>query len=287
MNKLISVLWIALAALLLAGCQGQVSAPTGNQQDNRPGGSAGSGEGRAVFTITDAAADMGSVSSIEITVDQVMVHSQTDGWVAVTSTPETYDLLELKAEGRHALLADTQLQEGAYNQMRLDISNVMVTDGEGTHEATLPSGQLRMQGELNVQADSTSSASFDFIADESLHVTGEGEYILAPVVQVETRERVQAEVQSQNRVQVTGGTVRTNARFGMDAEGNVGVGLKIPAQARLEVGVGGVRIDGSSGLGVGLGGDGQGNTQTSGGSNASGSGQAGAQTQGSIQGSLY
>ena len=59
------------------------------------------------------------------------IHSETDGWIDVTNTKQEYDLLKLKAEDKQALLADAQLKEGNYNQLRLDISKVIVTDSTG------------------------------------------------------------------------------------------------------------------------------------------------------------
>ncbi len=208
-------------------------------------------EGRVVFTITDAAADMGAVTSVKVTVDAVRVHSATEGWVTVSAEPKTFDLLQLKAEGSQALLADVQLKEGTYQQLRLDVSNVVVTDAEGDHEAKLPSGELKIVGDLEVNADSTSTATFDFLVNESLHLTGNGEYILAPVVQLETRESAQVEVTSRNRVEVRAGNVKTKVKVGMDEEGRVGVGLGIPA--RVNVSIEGGRIRVGSGVGVGLG----------------------------------
>ncbi len=208
-------------------------------------------EGRVVFTITDAAADMGAVTSVKVTVDAVRVHSATEGWVTVSEESKTFDLLQLKAEGSQALLADAQLKEGTYQQLRLDISTVIVTDAEGDHEAKLPSGELKIVGDLDVNADSTSTATFDFLVNESLHITGNGKYILAPVVQLETRENAEVEVTSRNRVEINAGNVKTKVKVGMDEEGRVGVGLGIPA--RINVSIEGGRIHVGSGVGVGLG----------------------------------
>ncbi len=208
-------------------------------------------EGRVVFTITDAAADMGAVTSVMITVDSVQVHSETEGWVTVSNEPQTFDLLKLKAEGSQELLADVTLKEGTYQQLRLDISKVLVTDAEGEHEAKLPSGELKIVGDLEVKADSTSTATFDFIADESLHVTGNGEYILAPVVQLETKTDADVEVKADKKVEVKAGKTKTSVKVGMDAEGKVGVGLGIPTQANVSIAEGKVKVEGGLGLGKG------------------------------------
>ncbi|MBI2632522.1 DUF4382 domain-containing protein [Candidatus Pacearchaeota archaeon] len=208
-------------------------------------------KGRVVFTITDAAANLGSVNSVKVKVDEVQVHSNTKGWVTVSSTPKIYDLFELRNENNVAVLADIQLEEGTYQQMRLEISDVTVTDTGGSHRAKIPSGELKVVGNLNVEKNSTASATFDFILDESLHITGNNEYILAPVVQVETKNKVYVEIKSNNRAEIKGGNLNTRVKVGMDADGNVGVGLKIPSNIGLEIGSDNkIKV---GGIGVGLG----------------------------------
>lgn len=231
------VLVCMVLALLVLGC-----APTGPQPPTPT--EPGAKEGRAVFVITDAAANMSAVSSVKVTVDSVRVHSAAEGWVTVSSTPKTYDLLQLKAEGSNAILADAQLKEGTYQQLRLDISKVIVTDASGEHEAKLPSGELKTAGVLVVKADSTATATFDFIADESLHTTSKGEYIMAPVIQLETREDATVEVKAGNKAEIVGGNVKTNVKVGMDIAGNVGVGLKIGLDEELMIENGIVKVGG-------------------------------------------
>lgn len=210
--------------LLIAACTQQApTVPAGEENGN----------GRVVFAITDAAAEMGAVSSVKVTVDNIKVHSAAKGWIDVSSSSKTYDLLQLKAEGTQALLADVQLEEGNYDQVRLGISNVVVTDSSGQHEAKLPSGELKINGKLVVDTNSTSTATFDFMADESLHVTGNGKYIMAPVVQLETREEANVKIESGNRVEITGGKISTNVKVGMDVNGNVGIGLNIPSDVEI------------------------------------------------------
>lgn len=244
-TRIASGLFILLIALLaVAGCAQQGQQPGTPPVGDKGGSPAGTqpSTGSVVFTITDAAADMGAVRGIMLSVDSIRVHSASEGWVTVSSTPKTYDLLQLKASGTHALLADAQLKAGTYDQLRLDISGVSVKDASGTHDAKLPSGELKVVGNLVVGANSTSTAAFDFIADKSLHVTGKGEYILAPVVQLETRQDADVEVRSDSDVSVRGGNVRANTQVGMDIAGNVGVGLMIRGNETLEIEAGKVKI---------------------------------------------
>src|SRR3989344_8815350 len=242
-NKIVILGCLVAVFMLMLGCtpapQMGAEEPTAETE----------GEGRVVFAITDAAAEMGTVTSIMVAVDSVRVHSATEGWITVSSEPKVYDLLKLKAESSSELLADVNLEEGTYQQVRLDISSVIVVDDKGEHEAKLPSGELKIIGDLEVKANSTSTATFDFIADESLHLTGNGEYILAPVVQLETKTDAQVELKADQKVEIKAGKVKTNIKVGMDAEGNVGAGVGIPAKAKVSIAQGKVKVEGGLGLG--------------------------------------
>ncbi len=234
-----------LSVLFMAGCaqQGPTqgappsggSAPTGAAPSGTaPSGGAGTGSGLAVFTIADKAADMGTVTSVKLTVNSVQAHGS-GGWVTLSSTPMTFDLLSLKASGVKALLAEANLTSGSYDQVRLEVANVSVTDSSGTHDAVLPSGDLKIVGGFNVSANSTSVASFDFIADRSLHVTGNGKYMLAPVVHLQTTEGASVDASDATDVKVSGGSVKTDVEVGMDENGTVGAGVSIPADANVTV----------------------------------------------------
>lgn len=235
MNKKsgIIILISLVSILVVAGCIGQNSSG-GAGIDYSTGGSP-SNKGNTYFTITDAAADMGAVSSVKMTVDKIQVHSAQQGWVDVSSATQTHDLLQLKAQGTHVLLANTELNPDTYDQIKLDVQSVVVTDSKGDHKAKLPSNEFKVIIELTVKANSTSSAAFDFIADESLHLTGNGEYVMAPVAKVETRENATVNAASTTNIIINGGKIDSSAKVGMDIKGNVGIGLGIPRDAILDV----------------------------------------------------
>lgn len=230
---------ILLAAFLFAfGCAQSTTAV------DLPG--AGSGNGSVVFLIKDAAADMGAITSVNVTIDSVQAHSAADGWVTASYTAKTYDLLQLKASGNTVLLADAQLKNGTYDQVRLHISSVTVTDANGTHEAKLPSGELKIVGGLVVNSNTTSSVTFDFVADESIHITGNGKYIMAPVVHFEARENASVRTSNDQKVEVEGGSVSYSKKVGMDAQGNVGEGRGIAANVGLSIGSNGGIVIGAA-----------------------------------------
>ncbi|VVC04899.1 Uncharacterised protein [Candidatus Burarchaeum australiense] len=274
----------ALAGILLfSGCtqqgnNGYYQPPSGSPPSpgSQPGqvgtgqqtaqASPASGEGRAVITITDAAADMGSVSGINITVGSISVHSAQGGWATVSSTQKTYDLLQLRASGAQSLLADANLSPGTYDQIRLEISNVAVTDSNGTHNAKLPSGDLTIKGGFSVAANSTTSLNLDFAADRSLHLTGNGRYILAPVVRLQEKDSADVDASNEADVKVRGGRLETDIEVGMNENGAVGEGIVIRPDANLTIGDDGkiraMMPDGGKGPGKGNGyGDGGGSAR--------------------------
>ncbi|MEK6918684.1 MAG: DUF4382 domain-containing protein [Nanoarchaeota archaeon] len=224
------------------------------------------GEGRVLIAMTDAAANMGTISEVRITVDKVEAHSEGQGWVTLSSNSQTYDLLELKAKGEVVAIADEEIKADNYNQIRMEVSKVVVVDANGSHEAKLPSNRLTVNTQMTVDEESTQTATFDFIADESLHVTGNGRYIMAPVISIETRDDAEIKEESGGRVVISGGRVMSTSKVGMDINGNVGVGLGVSSDINIDVNenlvIGGVIGAGSSsgknnsssgGVGLGLG----------------------------------
>jgi len=217
-----------LILLAFAGCK--YPQQTGNQ----------TAEGRVVFTITDAA-DLTAAQSIEAEISEIRVYSETKGWVAVATEPKTYDLLELR-NGQHAVAADVNLEEGTYSQVSMKISQVTVVDANGTHEAAMPSGEININGTFVSKANSTSAVSFDIIADESLYETQDGEYVFAPVVQFESREDAEISIDSNSRATISGGSITSSLKVGMDIGGNVGVGSGIGQNANLTIENGVIKI---------------------------------------------
>lgn len=223
------------ASLLLAGCLGPAQPPGGP--------SLAPGEGRAVFLITDAAPDLGAIRSVELTTSGVWVHAADRGWVSVSTTPQTYDLLALRDSQTLSVLANATLPEGVYQQVRLDASRVVVTDADGEHEAKLPSGELRFVSPLEVSAGQTTSVLFDFEAAESLHVTGQGEYVFAPVVRLETQNDALVDVKADQRVFVFGSRKRESI-LGMDENGTMreGAGILRDRDVSIDPATGRIRV---------------------------------------------
>lgn len=217
---------------------GSLPSQTGTGQQTQA--SPPSANGQMIYTISDVASDMGAVARIDVTVSSIIMHRSgndwSTGWATITSVPKTYDLIALKASGAQSLLADVNMTPGTYDQMRLSITSVMVTDSNGVHSAKLPSGDLTIKGQFTVSANSTTHINLDFLADKSLHVTGNGQYILAPVIHL--AEKNNAEVDSSNKmdVKVRGGRMHTDMEVGMNENGEMGEGMMISGNLNLSIG---------------------------------------------------
>lgn len=195
--------------------------------------------GRAVFSVTDAAADMGTISKIEMTISGLEVHSVANGWVTVATAPRTYSLLELNERDESQLLAEADLQLGTYDQVRLQVDKVVVTAKDGAKsEAKLPSGEIKINTNLVVTSEGTSSVNFDFLADKSLHTTGSGDYIYAPVVKTETRSNSEISIESNGVVKIDGGKVESTETVGMDVDGAIKTNFEI-GNKKLDIGTDG------------------------------------------------
>jgi hypothetical protein len=192
-------------------------------------------QGRVVAVLTDAKPSIANISSVEITVDSVEIHSNTSGWITLSNTSATYDLMALKSSGEQVALSDTNISPGTYEQIRMIISNVVVTDSKGEHIATLPSGELKIVGLTVVAENETSVIKFDFLVNESLHQTGDGLYIMAPVIQFESKQNATVTVHGNNTVEVTHGSIVESEKVSMNVTGDIGPGNQISDDANLIV----------------------------------------------------
>lgn len=237
MNKI--VIWVIVGIIVVVGGIYIFTLPTGDtseinsvSQDEQKN----SAQGRVVFSITDAAVDMSTISEINMKVNSVDVHSSVSGWTTVSSTPRVFSLLMLNAQNKSELLADVDLKTGTYDQVRLMVDSIAVKTKAGvTKEAKLPSGELKINTLLVINADETSSVNFDFLADKSLHTTGNGSYIFAPVIKTESRSDADVSVGTDSSVKISGGKMDDSNTVGMDIDGSVKVNFQINTKQKLNI----------------------------------------------------
>lgn len=233
------LLLVGFFALVGAGCAGT----TYNSATVTPPSPGAEATGRAVFTIQDAAAGLNNVTAVNVTVDKVEAHAAASGWMTVSTAAKTYDLVQLKSTGAAQLLADVNLAPGVYDQVRLDISKVEVTASGTTKVAKLPSSTLKIIGQFTVVAGQSTTISLDFILDKSLHLTGTGLYILAPVVKLQTTTNASVRVEADESVNASGGEIETDESVGMDEKGETKPDFELPNKLKIDA-RGLIEIDG-------------------------------------------
>ncbi len=178
---------------------------------------------------------MGVVSSVMITVNKIEVHNQAQGWVTVSNETKQYDLLALKQSGATSLLAQANITAGTYDQVRLTVSNVVVTDNGVQKVAKLPSGELKIIGTTIVNTNATSTAVFDFMTDKSLHVTGNGGFVFTPVINMETKSNADVTVDPSNAMHINAGHVDASVNEGMDVNGEMKANFILSGSTKLDV----------------------------------------------------
>lgn len=139
-------------------------------------------------------------SMVQATTQSTPVDNTNAGWITLDLKPDldqdhnpnngiTFNLLTFQ-NGLQGLLADTSLPAGKYTQIRLYVSSVQLIFKDGkTADVKLPGDKLKFIHPFEITGDEDTVLTFDFVVSESIHMTGNGQYILKPVIKLNT-ERV-------------------------------------------------------------------------------------------------
>lgn len=151
------------------------------------GDDSGSGVSRMNVRMTDAP---GPYDEVNVEIVGVEVHSDVNGWNSLSMTaPGVYNLLDF-TNGLDTLIASASLPSGTISQMRLilgDQNSVVI--GGVSYDLKTPSAQqsgLKLQIHKTLVPDITYTILLDFDASKSIVETGNGKYILKPVVRTIT-----------------------------------------------------------------------------------------------------
>jgi len=164
---------VALSGLILSSCE----------KDNN------TSEGKATvqLMLTDAPA---AYDAVNIDIQEVMLHTETEGWVSVAiENPGVYNLLEF-SNGLDVLLGTIEVAPGTLSQMRLVLGseNSVVVEGV-EYPLTIPSGStsgLKLNLHSELEGGYFYRFWIDFDAARSVHMTGNGKYMLKPVIRMFT-----------------------------------------------------------------------------------------------------
>jgi len=141
--------------------------------------------------------------AVLVTFSEVDVHKSdtADGaWTKLpfpTGTTRTCDLTRLQAV--QDVLGTGPLAVGHYTQIRLivtgaalyfdaaptgDVCTTSTTPPTGGRNLTIPSGEVKLNREFDITADTTTTMSIDFDGDRSVRETSNGVYTMSPVITV-------------------------------------------------------------------------------------------------------
>ncbi|MBE0539738.1 MAG: DUF4382 domain-containing protein [Ignavibacterium sp.] len=171
MKKIIFI--IGFAMILFVGCSDNTTGPA-------------SGNGSLKMYLVDSPS---SFDSVIIFVKRVEVHKSgsdsTSGWYVINNTLRSFDLLQLR-NGASAVLGDSILSPGNYTQIRLilDDGNYVIDNGI-KHDLRVPSGfqtGIKLNQAFTIEPNSLYELILDFNVDKSIHITGNGQYMLKPVI---------------------------------------------------------------------------------------------------------
>jgi hypothetical protein len=183
-------LFVGLALVATSACGGSSTGPSG-------------GSGTLTMMLKDS--PYTDAKAVLVTFSEVSAHraDQTDGtWsrlpFAASATARTCDLKKL--QNAQDVLGTGSLTTGHYTQVRLVVSSAAVyfdnaaaagsacaptiaaPDGRNA-PLDIPSGEVKLNREFDI-ASSTTTMLLDFDGDKSIRETGNGRYMMSPVISI-------------------------------------------------------------------------------------------------------
>jgi len=128
-----------------------------------------------------------NAEEILITISEISVQKEDEGFITLWSGEETYDLLKLRNQEERII--DVTLEAGTYTQIRLVVTAGQIVISSESHEMKVPSSEVKIPLVFNIMADGETEILLDFEAEHSIHVVNAGQseqYILKPVIRVES-----------------------------------------------------------------------------------------------------
>lgn len=141
------------------------------------------GQANVQFSLTDMP---GEYQEVNIDVLSVMVQMN-DSLINLTTNQGIYNLLEF-VNGKDTLLVDDRLPSGFISQIRLILgeNNTLMIDSV-IYDLKTPSAQqsgLKLNVHYEIIAGESYAYVIDFLVEKSIVETGNGKFILKPVIKV-------------------------------------------------------------------------------------------------------
>ena len=124
-----------------------------------------------------------AADSVLVEVDEIEIHrvaGPESEWLTIISEPVTFDLLVIDEVQK--FLGSQEVPDGTYTQLRFIITKATVIVDDEEHDVSVPSGKLRLVRPFQIEEGEMTLVLLDFDGGESLHITGGGNYMLKPKV---------------------------------------------------------------------------------------------------------
>ena len=161
----------------------------GCKKDSPTGTTNASPNSNVKIYLTDST---GPYQEVNIDIRQIEIHSTGGGWQTDSILkPGIYNLLDY-SNGLDTLIFKNNLPAGTISQIRLILgANNTIKVGGVTYPLSTPSAQqsgLKLQIHKDIQPGVIYAITLDFDAAKSIVKTGNGSYILKPVIRTTTEE---------------------------------------------------------------------------------------------------
>jgi hypothetical protein len=149
-----------------------------------------SGSGLLVLQITDAPSDL-NITIALVNISIVQVHradfgvddNESDaGWFTIVNESQTFDLIQLIDVTE--VFDEEELSAGWYTQIRLVVDRALVTIDGIEYDLHIPSKNVKLISPFEIFANETTTLTLDFDVYESIHQTGNNNYIMNPTIRV-------------------------------------------------------------------------------------------------------
>jgi hypothetical protein len=148
-----------------------------------------SSEGIFIVNLTITDEDGNGTMDWYITTAKIGVEEEDDsgeGWYTIVEESQTFDLIALQDVKEE--LGLKELSAGKYTQIRLTVENANISiNNEGKIEELnlkIPSDKVKLIKAFWIYEDQTTILTLDFDIKESVHKTGNDNYIMKPTIKV-------------------------------------------------------------------------------------------------------
>lgn len=190
----IRAFYITVFAFFTLACGGGGSSSAGPAANPATGSTAPPAVGGFTLLVGDSPLD--GVERVDITIEEIILLGTSGQEVVSSETIGPINLLELR--NITELLFEGDVPAGEYTKVRLQLSQILITETDGsTESAQLPGNgklDLNPQGSFDITSGEDLVVQIDFDLERSIHLkqTGNGKYKLRPVVFIDVIDQAGA-----------------------------------------------------------------------------------------------